>query len=80
MERLPSDSKSQRQRILDHLRHAPLSTFQSRQELDIPHPAARVQELKAQGHNIITERTIEDCGKGKHRIAKYVLLMGAANE
>ena len=80
MDRLPSDTLSQNQRLLEHLRHALLTTFQSRQELDIHNPAARVHELKAQGYNIVTHWTTEDSGKAKHRIAKYVLLMGATDE
>jgi len=40
------------------------------------HPAGRVKELKAQGHNIKTEWTVEHTAKGKHRVGRYVLLMG----
>ncbi|MFZ2171738.1 MAG: helix-turn-helix domain-containing protein [Methylococcaceae bacterium] len=69
-----NSAHSQRQLILDWLHHAPLTTIQARKELDIMHPAARVQELREQGHNILTHWTISDTGKAKHRVACYVLL------
>jgi hypothetical protein len=71
-----TDTNSQRQRILDWLRTQPLSTYQARTGLDVFHPSSRVQELKAQGHNIITQWETIDTGRGKHRIAKYVLFSG----
>lgn len=72
-----TDSNSQRLKILAWLLTAPLTTLQARTELDIMHPAARVKELKARGHNIVTHWTIEWSGKAKHRIASYVLLSAA---
>ncbi|MEI6709278.1 MAG: helix-turn-helix domain-containing protein [Methylococcales bacterium] len=80
MDRLPSNAHSQREQILNWLRREPLTTLQARKELDIMHPAARIQELREQGHNIITYWTTEDTGKGSHRVARYVLLMRVANE
>jgi len=65
--------KSQRNKILNWLRTSPLTMLQARSELDIMHPAARVQELKEQGHNIFTHW---DRVNG-HRIAKYVLFAGS---
>jgi hypothetical protein len=35
------DAASQRARILDRLHKKPVSTFDARRDLDIPHPAAR---------------------------------------
>jgi predicted ArsR family transcriptional regulator len=71
------DAASQRARILDRLRKKPVSTFDARRDLDIPHPAVRVQELREAGFNIITEWTREEVQRGRpHRIAKYVLLAG----
>ncbi|NOS75545.1 MAG: hypothetical protein HOP36_13655 [Methyloglobulus sp.] len=70
----------QRQRILAWLLTAPLTTYQARQELDVFHPSARVQELKQAGHNIITHWATVDTGKGEHRIAQYVLLSGGSHE
>jgi len=68
--------QSQRKRILNWLTTKPLTTIQARTELDIMHPASRVQELKAQGHNIFTHWETVDTGKGRHRVASYVLLAG----
>ena len=70
--------KSQRKRILDWLATKPLTTLEARTELDIMHPAARIQELKSQGNNIFTHCETVDTGKGKHRVASYVLLTDRA--
>ena len=75
MGKLPSNAHSQREQILNWLRREPLTTLQARKELDIMHPAARVQELRKQ-HNIITHWTTDDSGKRQRRIACYVLLIG----
>ncbi len=74
-----NDIQSQRMRILDWLTTKPLTTIQARTELDIMHPASRILELRAQGHNIVTHWEIIHTSKGKHRIAKYVLFAGGAN-
>ncbi len=76
-----TNTSSQRQRILGWLRkNSSLTTLEARTELDIFHPSARVQELRAQGYNIVTYTETVDTGKGKHRIAKYVLFAsGDAN-
>jgi hypothetical protein len=68
-----TDLPSQRQRILNWLRIRPLTTIQARKELDVMHPAARIQELRGHGHNIITHWTTSDTGKARHRVACYVL-------
>ena len=77
---LSTNAAHQRERILAWLLTAPLTTYQARQELDTFHPAARVAELKAQGHNIHTHWTIVDTPLGRHRIAKYVLFSGASHD
>ena len=69
-----TDNASQRQRLLEWLLTRSISTLQARQELDIMHPAARIQELRDRGHKIETHRTTADTGKAKHRVACYVLL------
>ena len=68
--------ESQRARLLAWLQTATITTLQDRTRLDILHPAARVQELREAGHKIVTHWTTADTGKGKHRIARYVLLPG----
>jgi len=62
--------RCQQQAILAALRQAPVSTLQARNELFIMAPAARVMELKEQGHNIITHWVYA----GTKKIASYVLL------
>ncbi len=74
-----TSNTAQRARILEWLRRESLTTLQAHEHLDIMHPAARVQELRKQ-HNIITHWTTDDSGKAKHRVARYVLLIGVANE
>lgn len=74
-----TDSASQRNRILERLQQGPMTTADARSELDIFHPAARVQELRERGHNIVTHWKTVDTGKAKHRVASYVLLAGGAD-
>ena len=74
-----TSTQSQRNRILDYLRYKSLTTLAGRTELDIMHPAARIQELREQGYEIFTHWETVDSGQGKHRVASYVLLSGDAN-
>ncbi len=70
-----TDTNNQRLIIIAYLlQNNSLTTLQARKDLDVMHPAARVQELRAQGHNIVTHWTIADNGKARHRVASYVLL------
>ncbi|CAA9892672.1 conserved hypothetical protein [Candidatus Methylobacter favarea] len=63
---------TQRAKILNWLQtKGHLTTLQSRQEMDIMHPGARVQELREQGWNIFTLR---ENTEGHPKVAKYVLL------
>ena len=74
---LSSDSKAQRRRLLHELERRPISTLQARTELDIFHPAARVQELRELGYKIHTHRRTIETDKGRHsKVAEYVLLNG----
>ena len=60
------NAMTQRSIILRYLQvNGSMTTLDARNELYIMHPAARVQELREQGQNIVTVRV--------HRIAKYVL-------
>ncbi len=74
-----TDTANQRKRILDWLQSSPLTTLQARKELDIMHPAARVQELRERGHNFVLNWVIEFSGKSKHRIGQYVLFAESAD-
>jgi|GEM_PF-504491 len=71
-----TNTASQRQRILEHLRHAPLTTLQAREYLDIMHPSQRVKELKERGHNILTNLITDDSGKAKHNRVAQLLSKG----
>lgn len=65
----------QQQSILARLRQGPMTTLQARQELDVLHPAARVMELRARGHRIVTHWDYDTSGVGRqHRVARYALL------
>ena len=79
LRKAPQDdsSQSQRLRLLERLKVAPVDTITARRELDVMHPAARIQELKQRGNLIDTVRVDRpsDCGK-VHRVALYVLLPG----
>ena len=69
-----TDLNQQCARLLAWLQTATITTLQAREELDILHPAARIQELRDRGHNIKTHWTTSDTGKAKHRVACYALL------
>ena len=55
--------------------HQRITTLQARNELGIMHPAARIQELREAGNNIVThwERETDATGK-EHKQGLYVLL------
>lgn len=76
-----NSTHSQCMRLLEALRHHPVTTIEARRDLDILMPAARVFGLKALGHKINTLWT-EECtfSNRKHRIACYVLVREAGNE
>ncbi len=63
----------QRARIEAHFRQfGSLSTPEGRNELGVMHPAARVQELRDAGHDIVTVRTWHTDATGRrHRVARY---------
>lgn len=66
------NTQAQRQQALKWLEKKPLTTLEARQELYIMSIAARIFELKEQGHNIVTHWV----KAGSKRIAQYVLLNG----
>ena len=71
-------SSIQRARILKHLEDAGskgASTIELREQLDILHPAGRVNELREEGHKVNTRWTVTENAQGKkHRNARYVLI------
>ncbi|CAJ0699242.1 helix-turn-helix domain-containing protein [Ralstonia wenshanensis] len=71
----PNSAAAQRERILTALRNGPLTTLQARSELDTLHPAARIQELRGEGHLITTVWAWDFSAAGfPHRVARYVLM------
>ena len=66
---------AQRKRLLERLQIGPVDTITARQELNVLHPAARIQELRFAGHLIRTHLTdITDAQGFKHpRCAVYYL-------
>jgi len=64
---------AQRQRILKWLtENGPLTTFDSREKLLVPHPAGRINELRKLGFEITTERCWEySAGGSRHLVARY---------
>ena len=81
LDRHNSTASSQRNSISKHLdEKGSLTTLYARERLGIMSPAARVLELRKNGHKIITHwTTSEDMAGTKHREAKYVLLAGGTN-
>lgn len=72
------EASAQRARLLAALRIRTITTLQARRTLDILHPAARAQELREDGHDIITVWTFDFTAEGRrHRVAKYVLMSGS---
>ncbi|MGZ4958361.1 MAG: helix-turn-helix domain-containing protein [Methylomonas sp.] len=70
-----NSTEHQRKRLFEALCNRPVSTLDARRELDILHPAARVQELREAGHNIVTHWGEEPTERGEpHRVARYVLM------
>lgn len=69
-------AEAQRDRFLDALRCAPVTTIEPRRDLDILMPTARIHELKHRhGHNIQTVRIRQETDSGKlHNVARYVLI------
>lgn len=69
---------AQRQRLLEWLKHSPITTIEARSILNILAPAARIFELRHNlDFNIITTWIADfDVEGRKHRIGKYFLLPG----
>ena len=77
----PGETGRARQRfvIYTDLRKGPVSTIYAREVLGIMSPAARVMELRRQGHAIVTRAGhVVDAAGVSHRSAIYELVGGAA--
>ena|SRR5665647_1574707 len=68
-------TKHQCQKLLRWLKaYSSITTFEGREQLNIPHVAGRIQGLRKQGCEIRTEWTTEySAGGSRHRIARYIL-------
>lgn len=75
----PNTSAAQRARILAWLQAGrPLTTLEARRELDVLHPAGRVEELRKAGIQIATSWIKEPTDGGQlHRVGRYHLLVEA---
>lgn len=78
--RLPSSTKSQRERIIDRLKEGPVTTQELREELEILSPTARMSEIKKMyGCEIHTMRVDYTSPSGTTRkIAQYVMTRSPA--
>lgn len=65
---------AQRAAILWALRQGPLTSLDAMRELGILRAAARVHELREEGHNIVTHWEQQAESGYTHRVASYVLL------
>lgn len=70
-----TSAESQRGRLLERLQLGPLDTFTAREELNIAHPAGRVQELRELGYPVLTHRrsTTDAQGFTHPGVATYYL-------
>lgn len=70
-----TSADAQRARLLARLQTGPVDTITARSELNIMMPAARVKELRVQGHSIKTQRITltDDHGRPHHGVALYYL-------
>jgi hypothetical protein len=72
-----TNTNAQNKRLLnalEELKGSGLNSHQVRYELDIYCPTARITDLRKMGYDIRTIRETIDTGKGKHSIARWVLI------
>ena len=71
-----TESRAQCNRIYEFMhRGFMLSTFEASRHLDVYHCPARILQLRADGHNIITHRVTVVTEAGKpHRVGNYLLV------
>jgi hypothetical protein len=75
-----TDTNTQNKRLYSALIKAHsqgLTSYQVREELDIYCPTARITDLRKAGNEIYTIWDVIDTGKGKHRVARWVLMRQA---
>lgn len=73
--------EAQRARLIDLLKIAPRTTTELRNRYSIMSPAARVLELRKQGHNITLDWIEQyDAAGIKHRAGRYCLIAEVVHE
>lgn len=74
-----TSAPAQRKRLLERLRLGPIDTFTARRELNVAHPAGRIQELRGAGYDIRTRPTelIDENGYAHPHVAMYYLVSEA---
>jgi hypothetical protein len=73
-----NDGHSQCRRILEFLQRGyMLNTFEASRHLDVYHCPARIKQLRAAGHNIVTHwiKVVTEAGR-PHRVGNYLLVRG----
>lgn len=70
-----TSGNAQRARLLERLKAGPIDTFTAVRELNIVRPGARINELRALGHKILTHRMTltDDQGRTHSGMALYYL-------
>ncbi|KAF1003818.1 MAG: hypothetical protein GAK36_00179 [Pseudomonas sp.] len=71
-----TSGNAQRARLLAYLRqHGSINTFEAIRLLNILRPGARIAELRAKGHNIVTYLSTlqDDQGRDHQNVATYYL-------
>lgn len=73
-----STTATQRSVVLQELGAAKemgVTTFYYRSECDIPHPGARIMELRKQGYDIVMRWCMDSMpGGATHRVGRYFLM------
>jgi Helix-turn-helix domain len=76
-----NSAQQQRNRIVEALRHWPLTTFEMMRGLDVYYPPSRVKELRNSGYTIETLwRKVQTESGQSHRVGLYLLSKGVAHE
>jgi len=78
-----TSGSAQRARLLAHLRqNGSINTFEAISLLNIVRPGARIAELRALGHNIVTHLGTlkDDKGRDHPKVATYFLSVGLAQK
>lgn len=75
MQTFDTTTEAQRARLLARVQKGPIDTLSARAELNILHPAARIQELRDRGYPIKTHliTKTDEHGRKHQRVALYYI-------